>query len=224
MRAPSVTYVAALACELWRKRRSLVLAGALTAVAVVPRPVSARLQEHQPATPDAAHATAEEHAGAEHGGLEALMWPVANFIILAGGLYYVLRAPLGQYLRSRSDQIRKDLVDAAELNRAASAQIAEVDRKMTALPDEIAALRARGRDEITAEEERIASAAAADRARLLTQTRREIDMRLQSAQRELTDHAATLAVQLARQQLAKDMTPADHTRLVERYAQQVKGN
>ena len=86
-----------------------------------------------------------------------------------------------------------------------------------ALPGEIDALKARGAQEIVAEEERIASAAAADRARLLTQTRREIEVRLQAAQRELSDHAATLALDLAKQRLAREMTPADHTRLVDRY-------
>ena len=93
---------------------------------------------------------------------------------------------------------------------------------MQALPGELEALRTRGAQEIVAEEERIASAAAADRARLLTQTRREIDARLQAAQRELSDHAATLALQLAEQKLVKDMTAADHDRLVARYVDQVK--
>ncbi len=66
------------------------------------------------------------------------------------------------------------------------------------------------------------SAAAADRARLLTQTRREIEVRLQTAQRELSDHAASLALDLARTRLKGEMTSADHARLVERYVQQVK--
>ena len=67
-----------------------------------------------------------------------------------------------------------------------------------------------------------AAHAAADRARLLTQTKREIEVRLQTAQRELSEHAASLAVDLAQARLKTDMTAADHTRLVERYVQQVK--
>ncbi len=45
---------------------------------------------------------------------------------------------------------------------------------------------------------------------------------LQTAQRELSEHAAGLAVDLAQARLKTDMTAADHTRLVERYVQQVK--
>ena len=75
----------------------------------------------------------------------------------------------------------------------------------------------RGAQEIAAEETRIASDAAAERERLLTQTRREIEVRLRAAQRELSEHAATLALDLARQRLATEMTPADQARLVDRY-------
>ncbi|MEZ5416359.1 MAG: hypothetical protein R2708_03325 [Vicinamibacterales bacterium] len=70
---------------------------------------------------------------------------------------------------------------------------------MQALPGELEALRKRGAEEIAAEEERIASAAAADRA-CSAQTKREIDVRLQTAQRELSEHAA-LAVDLASERL-----------------------
>ena len=168
------------------------------------------------------HAAAEGEHAEEHGGLSGLIWPTANFLVLCGALYYFLRTPFVDYLSGRSSQIRKDLIEAAELNRAATAQLAEVDRKMQGLPAELEALKTRGAQEIVAEEERIASAAATDRARLLTQTRREIEVRLQTAQRELSDHAAELAITLARQRLAHEMTPADHTRLVDRYLDQVK--
>jgi F-type H+-transporting ATPase subunit b len=183
-------------------------------------------------TPDAHAPVADGHqaaaegdhgAAGEHGGLSGLIWPTVNFLILCGGIYYFLRAPFTEYLTGRSSQIRRDLVDAAELNRAATAQLAEVDRKVKALPGEIETLRTRGAQEIAAEEVRIAAAAAAERERLITQTRREIDARLRAAQRELSEHAATLALDLARQRLATDMTPADHSRLVDRYLRQVQG-
>ena len=217
------TLSANAACELRRNlpaRLSLVCAALL--FAVVLRVDAA--QEPAPEPTAGEHAAAEgDHAAAgEHGGLSGLIWPTANFLVLCGALYYFMRTPFIDYLSGRSSQIRKDLVDAAELNRAATAQLAEVDRKLQALPGELATLKTRGAQEIAAEEERIAGAAATDRARLLTQTRREIEVRLQTAQRELSDHAAELALTLAKQRLAREMTPADHTRLVDRYVDQVK--
>jgi F-type H+-transporting ATPase subunit b len=209
------------ACEFRRKLHALSIAALM--VASLAGAGAQAPAAHAPAT-DAHQATAEgDHgAAAEHGGLFGLLWPTVNFLILCGGLYYFLRAPFTEYLAGRSSQIRKDLLDAAELNRAATAQLAEVDRKVKALPGEIETLRTRGTQEIAAEEARIAAAAAAERERLVTQTRREIDARLRAAQRDLSEHAARLALDLARQRLAADMTPADHTRLVDRYLQQVK--
>lgn len=222
----SAAVARSLPCELWRKLRCAAFVVALAAIAGAG--VAAQTPDaHAPAQPDAHaapagdHAAAEEHGG-DHGGLASLLWPTANFLILCAGLYYFLRTPLTDYLAGRSTQIRKDLVEAAELSRAATAQLAEVDRKVKALPGEIDALRARGAQEIVAEEARIAAAAAAERDRLLTQTRREIEVRLKSAQRELSEHAATLALDLATRRLATDITPGDHARLVDRYLHQVQ--
>ena len=220
------TLRATAACELRRNlptRLALVCAAVLFAASTH---IAAQTAEHavQPPAAGDHQASAEgEHAQAgEHGGLSGLLWPTANFVVLLVVLNRFLRAPFTEYLSGRSSQIRKDLVEAAELNRTATAQLADVDRKMQALPAELDALKVRGAQEIAAEEERIASAAAADRARLLTQTRREIDVRLQTAQRELSDHAAQLALDLAAKRLSNEMTPADHIRLVDRYVDQVK--
>jgi F-type H+-transporting ATPase subunit b len=179
-------------------------------------------QPGEPPATEAHDAAAEEHAEGEHGGLSDLIWPTVNFIILCGGLYYFLGTPFTEYLSGRSSQIRKDLLEAAELNRKATGQLADVDHKMKALPAEIDTLRTRGAEEIAAEDARIASAAASDRERLLTQTRREIEVRLRAAERELSEHAADLSVKLARERLSSDMTAADHARLVDRYIQQVE--
>jgi F-type H+-transporting ATPase subunit b len=213
------------ACEFRRKLTTLVCT-ALMVVSLVAGAAAQAADAHAPAADahqaaEGEHAAPDEHGG-EHGGLSGLIWPTINFLILCGGLYYFLRTPFTEYLTSRSTQIRKDLVDAAELTRSATAQLAEVDRKVKALPGEIDTLRARGTQEIAAEEARIAAAAAAERERLITQTRREIEVRLRAAQRELSEHAATLALDLARQRLTTGMTPDDHTRLVDRYLQQVK--
>jgi F-type H+-transporting ATPase subunit b len=182
------------------------------------------------AQPAAEHAQPAEHAAeAEHAEGEAhdasladLFWPVVNFTILCGGLYYFLKAPLATYLTDRGANIRKDLVEAAAIKTTATAQLEDIDRKLTALPGEIDALRARGRAEVVAEEQRIAQQAAADRDRLLEQARRDIEVQVRLAKRDLTEHAADLAVQLATDRIAKETTPADHARLVDRYLEQVK--
>ena len=207
------------ACELKRKVfLALALALALGVFLVAASPVAAQEQ-----VPDAHAAEAGGHHEQSIGEMILGMgWPVANFIIFVGVIYYFGNGPLKEYLAARSATIRKDLVEAAELKASALAQLATVEQKLQALPGELNALRARGADEIVAEEKRIAATAVADRERLLEQTRREIDLQVRLAKKDLLEHAADLSVQLATERIKKDTTPADQDRLVDAYLNQVK--
>ncbi|MBY0495964.1 MAG: hypothetical protein K2Y23_17285 [Cyanobacteria bacterium] len=193
-----------------------------------PAPASqAKPGGHAPAaqdTHDAPDARAAEggHDESIGGMIRGMAWPVANFIIFIGVIYYFGHRPFTEYLAGRSATIRKDLVDAAELKSTATAQLASIEQKLQALPGELDALRTRGAEDITAEEQRIAAQAAADRERLLEQTRREIELQVRIAKKEILDHAADLSVQLATERIRKEVTPADQERLVERYLTQVK--
>ena len=172
-------------------------------------------------------ARAEGVEGAEEAEHEEGLLPavarLVNFAILIGTLVYLLRSPLMAYLNDRGTQIRSDLVNAAEMKRTAAAQLEEIDRRMTALPGELAALRAQGAQEIAAEEARIRAAAAAERDRLLEQARRDIDQHVKVAERELVNHAADLAVAVAAERIRKTITEDDQKRLADRYVQQLRG-
>jgi F-type H+-transporting ATPase subunit b len=179
-------------------------------------------QGAQPAHPESAAPHAGEAAEHAEGGIVSIVARLLNFAILAGVLVYFLRSPIAAYLASRSSQIRQDLVTAAEMRALATSQLAEIDRRMQGLPAELEMLRRQGAEDVTAEQARIAQAAAGERTRLLEQTRREIEMRLRIARRELTEHAAQLAVGVAEQRIRRTITPEDQMRLVDRYASQLK--
>jgi F-type H+-transporting ATPase subunit b len=211
---------------LTRTLRIAVMLVALTLLASTPALAQSQPDHSQPTTDHAApgvvaepneHASEEEH----HSVWAGLLWPTVNFAILFGGLWYFLKQPLSAYLRDRHTAIRKDLVEAATVSATAQSQLAELDRKLQALPGEIEALRQRGTEEIAAEEARIARLAAAERERLLEQTRREINLQLRLAKRELVEHTADLAVQLAGSRIQQQMTPADQDRIVDRYLNDV---
>ena len=206
------------ACELKNKVLSALFLTALLSFA----PSITFAQEH-PAQPAGEHAAeGGEHEQSLGQMLRGMMWPVANFIIFVGVIYYFANKPLKEYLAGRSTTIRKDLVEAAELRSTATAQLSQIEQKLQALPGEISALRTRGAEDIKAEEQRIAAAAVADRERMLEQTRREIDLQVRLAKKEILEHAADLSVQLATDRIKKEVTPADQDRLVDRYLQQVK--
>jgi F-type H+-transporting ATPase subunit b len=206
------------ACEKPLKRRRFrALPAAVFALALCAAPIRASQPEH------ATTAVAGEAEGEKSGsGIVDMIARVVNFAILAGTLGYLLRSPLATYLRDRDAQIRTDLVQAAEMKQSAAQQIEEIDRRMKALPSELEALRAQGAQEIASEEERIRAAAAADRDRLLEQARRDIDLQVKIAERELASHAAALAVGVATDRIKKNITDDDQKRLVDRYVKQLQ--
>ena len=195
--------------------RALALAVAiLLSAAAFPVAIVAQ-QSHE----TAAASEAEEPHGQT---LVQTIAKIVNFAILGGVLVYFLKTPISTYLVTRSTQIRQDLVTAAELRSTAAAQLAEIDRKLQALPAELEQLRVQGGQDVKAEQARIAHAAAEERERLIAQTRREIDARLRMARRQLTEHAAELAVKVAEERIKRSITLDDQLRLVDRYAAQLR--
>ena len=160
-------------------------------------------------------------AEGEHEGILPTVAKLFNFAVLIGVLVYFLRTPIADYLRLRSTQIREALVTAAEIRQTATAQLEAIQRQLALLPSELDSLKKRGVEDTAAEEARIAATAKAERARLLEQMRREIDMRLRVARRELTEHAAALAVQVAEDRIRRNITTDDQLRLLDRYTTQI---
>lgn len=177
-------------------------------------------QDHEGA-PGAAQAESGEAEAHEGGGLIEVVARVINFGVLAGLILYVARAPVGKYLVDRRDQIRGDLVRAAQMRKEANEQLDEIERRLAALPGELEALKTQGAEEIASEEARIAQAAATERERLLTQTRRELELQVRIARDELRQRAAELATDVARSRIEATMTAADQARLMDRYLQQL---
>jgi len=180
-------------------------------------------QEAAPHATPAAQAEGHAPAEGEHeGGMLPMIAKLVNFGILVFVLYRFLNVPIATYLANRSTQIQQDLVTAKETREAATAQLAEIEQKLKSLPAELEALKRQGAEDVRAEQARITKAAVVERERLLEQTRREIDMRLRVARRELTEHAAELAVGVAEQRIKRTITPDDQTRLVDRYTAQLQ--
>jgi len=198
--------------------RAAALACLIAVAAALPVSAAAAPQHGGAA---AAEGAAEGEGAHEQTALQTVA-KLANFAILAGVLVYFLRGPIGAHLASRASTIRHDLVTASDMRAAAAAQLADIDRQLKRLPAELEALNLQGAQDVVAEQARIARAAAVERERLIEQTRREIETRLRVARRELTAHAAQLAVGIAEARIRQSMTPEDQLRLVDRYTAQLK--
>ena len=203
--------------------RDLAIAGApavaYAAAAMVDRPPAASVV---PAVNQQAAQATEQGTEGVNSGWMAVIAKAFNFAVLVAVLVYFLKAPLLTYLAGRVTRVRQDLVAAAETRDAASRQLDEIHAKLKALPAEIDALKRRGAEDIAAERVRIEQAAEVERERLLQQTSREIEMKFRIARRELIEHAADLAVQLASERVRTSMTQDDQARLLDRYASQLQ--
>ena len=215
-------------------RYRLLLAAILVAAVAIAAPVATRAQEHPPAapagsaaaqppheTPAGQAASGDAHEAPHDAGWMPTVAKVVNFAILVGVLVYFLRAPFSGYMSGRMAKVREDLVTAAQTRETASRQLAEIEARLKALPAEIEALKRRGAEDIVEERARIEAAAAVERQRLLEQTRREIDMRLRVARRELLELTANLAVGVASERIKTSITAEDQSRMIDRYATQL---
>lgn len=210
--------------KLFRTARAVTVA-AFVLMAASALPVHARAAQPHPAAPADHAPAAGDHEAAEgpheQTPLQTLA-KLANFALLAGALVYFLKSPVTAHLASRAAHIRQDLVAAAAMRAAATAQLAEIDQKLKGLPAELDALRAQGARDVAAEQARIAAAADVERTRLLEHTRHEIETRLRLARRELTAHAARLAVNVAEARIRQSITPEDQLRLLDRFTSQLE--
>lgn len=212
-------------------RLRFFIAALVLAAAALAAPAAFAAATDQHAEPAAAHAEPPHQAAGGHeaageegkhdSGWTATIARIVNFAILAGVLVYFLRTPLATYLSGRIAKVREDLVTAKQTRDTATRQLADIEAKLKALPGEIEALKKRGAEDLAAERVRIEQAAEAERQRLLDHTRREIEMRLRVAKRELVELTADLAVGAASDRIKQSITPDDQARMIDRYASQV---
>ncbi len=170
-----------------------------------------------------AHGADEAHGEEHHESIWTTIARVANFALLAGGLFYFLREPISQHLESRGTQIRNDLETAARVKAEAAARLAEIEQRLARLPEELELVKQRGAEEVAAEEARIARQAEVERARLVAQAQREIEQQLRTARHELRQHAAALAIGVAEQRLRTTLTDAEQQRLADDFTRQIGG-
>ena len=178
-----------------------------------------------PAAWAAAESQAAEHGESSGEGKTGNLtgWKWANFVVLAGGLGYLIGKNAGPFFAARSQQIRKDMVEAGDLRKEADARAAEVERRLAGLESEIAALRAESRNEAQAETSRMAERTALEMAKIQAQAEQEIASAAKAARIELKRYSAQLAVGLAEGKIRGRMTPAAQDALVEGFVRDLDG-
>lgn len=147
---------------------------------------------------------------------------ILNFAVVLGVIVWASRKYLPSMFRNRTTSIQRSLEEARQASEDAQRRLSDIESRLTRLDSEITEMKSKSETEGRAEEERITSAAAEDARRIMESAHQEIEAAAKAARRELTAHAADLAVSLATKQIHVD-TATDEA-LLRRFAQQLSGN
>lgn len=164
--------------------------------------------------------TAEEKDG--HSSLVDFLGKVINFLILFGGLAYLLHRPILNFFEQRSTQVQKSLEEAQQSRREAEEKLSEVKIRMENLEREILRIREEASIAGRREKERIERLAQTEAERIKRLARQEMELILRSGIRELKVYAARKAIQLARERIKARMTEERHFALIDKSIERIE--
>jgi len=136
----------------------------------------------------------EEESGAE---TRELIFKTINFIILAGGLGYLLRKPLAEFFTLRSGAIRAQLDEGRKALEASQARMTAIEEKLQHLEEEIAAFKASATTEAELERQNLKTAAAQEAEKILESARARMETSTRAAKLELRYFVAEEALKHA---------------------------
>lgn len=156
---------------------------------------------------------AEESHG--HFDLATFLGQVLNFVVLFGGLAYLLRKPLNEYLKSKVEQVAARLQQAEAGKRESLQRLEEARTRLNNLAAEIKALKEQAEKEADREREAIRKEAAEEAERLKKLAREEIETMVRLSLRDLKAYAIDLSVSLAEKRIKEKLTPELHRKLIQ---------
>jgi F-type H+-transporting ATPase subunit b len=153
--------------------------------------------------------------------LKDFIWRCVNFAVLAGLIGYFVSKPIRNGLQNRRAEIEKNLADAVAARDAAEAKAREYQEKLAKAAAEIDTIYAAIRREGELERDRILASARDMAVKIEFEADAKAASAVARARLELRAEAARLAVELAEELLAKNVTVADQQRLIDEYMQKV---
>jgi len=150
-----------------------------------------------------------------HDNLMLFRW--INFLILAGGLGYLIRKNAGPFFAGRNESITREIAEARKQLAESEARARAIEERLSRLDQEIAALRETARGEMAAQAVRLEQQTGQAMRKVFTQAEQDMAAAAKSARQELKAYAAGLAVGLAEERIAGRMTQQTQRALVEAF-------
>jgi F-type H+-transporting ATPase subunit b len=141
-----------------------------------------------------------------HISLQNAYWlsVVLNFTVIGGAIVWAGRKYLPGIFRDRTAAIQRAMQEAQKASEEARQKLAEIETRLQKIDVEIGMMRDTAEKEGAAEAARIQAAAQEDARKIVASAEQEIAAAAKAARRQLTAHAADLAVGLAQKQIRVD--------------------
>jgi len=152
----------------------------------------------------------------------AVIWQIVSFVLLIILLARFVKKPLASFLSHRQEEIQSALGQSARKKEEAGAHLAEWQKKVDSLNQEVKGLHQRIRDEGEAERKKIVNRAQEESERIHQQTGVIAEQELVKARAALKREMVDLSVELAEKLLKDTMKPQDQERLIQEYIGKVR--
>jgi len=158
-------------------------------------------------------ASAEE--GSHSSGLTDFLGKVLNFVLLFGGLAFVLAKPVRAFLERAVESVRKTMAEAVSSKEEAERELGSITTRLAGLSEEARKIQENGESVGQKDKTRISELAAREAEKLRAMAREEIEARAQASREELRRYAAELAISQAGARIERRLTPELQARLID---------
>ena len=172
----------------------------------------------------ASFAFASGGEGAEPSLFKAYFWAIINFLILVGLLVFMMKKmDIKGYFKKRTELIEQSLKEAREAKELAQKALAEVEERLKIKDREVEEILKAARQSGERETGRLAEEGDRLNARILEQTRNNIDFEVKQAKEAIKQEAVEIAMELAEKKLKEKLTKEEQMKLLEESIAKIEG-
>lgn len=150
------------------------------------------------------------------------LWPIVNFLILFGVLFYFGRKPVREFLQKRTELIEKSIKEAEEAKALARKTLDEVQAKLKNTDSEINKILENSKQ--AGEREKAALIAEGEhiKEKIIEQAKSNIDFELEKAKKAIKTEAALMALELAEKQIKEKLGQKEQEGLFDEYIRKLE--
>jgi len=146
----------------------------------------------------------------------AFIGKVVNFVILFGGLAFLLYKPIRQFFEKRAQNIDGSIKEAHKEKKASEARLEKARRRLDNISKEIGEIKKMAESKGQEGSEEILRVTRSEAERIKQFTRQEIDALHHAGIKELREHTAEIVSALTLKRIQKKITSEDRVQFIDK--------